>query len=435
MEDKNKTEIKQAKIAEEEHLFEIPSSWCWARLNDIQDVRDGTHDTPNYIEEGVPLITSKNLVNGSIDFTNIKYISVNDANKINQRSDVSNGDILFAMIGTIGNPVIVNVNQPISIKNEALLKQFSVYNINKFILQYLLWNQEKMIKTASGGLQKFYSLTMIRKLVVPLPPIEEQKRIVSKIDELFAVIDLIEKEYTEYNQLTMKMDKKILDCAVRGKLVEHHPSDESVSDLLIRTKTEKGQIIHNKKTRKEKLSESQSEIDTSFQIPESWEWVKLLDICTKITDGSHNPPKDSGSGVQMISATNLTDEGIDFTKTSRHLTKEQFLHEDKRTEIRKGDILLSIVGSIGKVSVVDTDIPFTAQRSVAILKPLIDSDFLGYQLKSDYFQRLLMRKASGNAQKGVYLRTLEQMMVVLPPINEQKRIVEEIKKYKYVLKN
>ena len=137
----------------------------------------------------------------------------------------------------------------------------------------------------------------------------------------------------------------------------------------------------------------------------------------------------------MISATNLTDEGIDFTKTSRHLTKEQFLHEDKRTEIRKGDILLSIVGSIGKVSVVDTDIPFTAQRSVAILKPLIDSDFLGYQLKSDYFQRLLMRKASGNAQKGVYLRTLEQMMVVLPPINEQKRIVEEIKKYKYVLKN
>ena len=263
VENKIKKEKKLPKIAEEEKLFEIPSSWCWARLNDIQDVRDGTHDTPNYIEEGVPLITSKNLVNGSIDFTNIKYISVNDANKINQRSDVSNGDILFAMIGTIGNPVIVNVNQPISIKNVALLKQFSVYNINKFILQYLLWNQEKMIKTASGGLQKFYSLTMIRKLVVPLPPIEEQKRIVSKIDELFAVIDLIEKEYTEYNQLTMKMDKKILDCAMRGKLVEQHPSDESVSDLLIRIKTEKGQILHNKKTRKEKLSESQSEIDTN----------------------------------------------------------------------------------------------------------------------------------------------------------------------------
>ncbi|MFI3805658.1 restriction endonuclease subunit S [Vagococcus fluvialis] len=182
---KIKKEKNSPKIIEEEKPYEIPESWEWAKLSWIQDVRDGTHDTPAYIEHGIPLITSKNLINQKICFKDVKFISSDDADKIDKRSEVNNGDILFAMIGTIGNPVIVDIgNQRISIKNVALLKQFSTFNLAEFVHLFLRSQQESMKKNASGGLQKFYSLTMIRNMIIPIPPIEEQHRIINAIKEI-----------------------------------------------------------------------------------------------------------------------------------------------------------------------------------------------------------------------------------------------------------
>ncbi|MDO5741685.1 MAG: restriction endonuclease subunit S [Vagococcus sp.] len=184
-EKKIKKERALPEITEEEKPYDIPDNWEWVRLSDIQDVRDGTHDTPSYVANGVPLITSKNLINGNLCFKNVKYISFEDADDIDKRSKVDSGDILFAMIGTIGNPVIVETHgQRISIKNVALLKQFSKEFSGEFVFQFLQSQQDFMRKNASGGLQKFYSLTMIRKMVAPCPPLEEQKRIVSKIKKI-----------------------------------------------------------------------------------------------------------------------------------------------------------------------------------------------------------------------------------------------------------
>lgn len=109
-------------IKDDEIPFDIPESWEWVRLSEIIDVRDGTHDTPKYVTNGVPLVTSKNLKQGEIDFDNVKLISVEDSEKINMRSGVDDGDILFAMIGSIGNPVLVNKTRDFSIKNMALFK-------------------------------------------------------------------------------------------------------------------------------------------------------------------------------------------------------------------------------------------------------------------------------------------------------------------------
>lgn len=118
--------IKKSKplpeITDDEKPFDIPDSWEWVRLDEVIDVRDGTHDTPPYYPTGIPLITSKNLSNGKLEFTNVKYISKQDADNINKRSRVDIGDILFAMIGSIGNPVIVNDNREFCIKNIALFK-------------------------------------------------------------------------------------------------------------------------------------------------------------------------------------------------------------------------------------------------------------------------------------------------------------------------
>lgn len=177
-------------ITEEEIPFEIPKNWKWVRANDILDVRDGTHDTPKYVVKGVPLVTSKNLDNGKLNLSNIKYISKNDSEKINLRSKVNLNDILFAMIGTIGNPVIIKKDIEMSIKNIGLFKSYRENAINmEYIYYLLLYMQDILKQQVSSGVQKFVSLTELRRLMMPLPPLAEQKRIVEKLDKLLADIE------------------------------------------------------------------------------------------------------------------------------------------------------------------------------------------------------------------------------------------------------
>lgn len=135
-EKKIKKEKSLAEITEDEIPFDIPESWKWVRLSDIIDVRDGTHDSPKYVPMGIPLVTSKNLSNGTIDYGNVKYITQEDADKINARSMVDDDDILFAMIGSIGNPVLVKKDREFCIKNMALFKKFADTDIS---MQYMYW--------------------------------------------------------------------------------------------------------------------------------------------------------------------------------------------------------------------------------------------------------------------------------------------------------
>lgn len=193
-EKKIKKEKALSEITEEEKPFEIPKGWEWVRFSQVLDVRDGTHDTPKYVEKGVPLITSKNINGKEIDFNNVKYISMEDHIEISKRSNVENGDILFAMIGSIGNPVIVNKKEEFSIKNVALFK-FYKKNIvnNKFLYYYLLLAQNDMKSNSKGAVQSFVSLKILREYIFPLPSVAEQQRIVQKVDEIMAYLDELEK--------------------------------------------------------------------------------------------------------------------------------------------------------------------------------------------------------------------------------------------------
>ena len=177
-------------ITEDEKPFEIPESWMWVRFSEVVDVRDGTHDTPKYVSEGIPLVTSKNLVNGKIDFDTAKLISKEDATAINMRSEVNTGDILFAMIGTIGNPVLVEKGREFCIKNMALFKPIGnrLFDMKYFLL-FLQKEQEQMKKSASGGVQAFVSLKFLRNYLLPLPPLTEQKRIVARLEELLPLCE------------------------------------------------------------------------------------------------------------------------------------------------------------------------------------------------------------------------------------------------------
>jgi len=164
-----------------------PNGWEKVLLGDACDVRDGTHDSPKYFTEGYPLVTSKNVTGGKIDFTDCSLICEEDYNKINQRSKVDLGDILMPMIGTVGNPVIVDVDEEFAIKNVALIKfkENSVV-INTFVKALLEsdYFDRAVISKVRGGTQKFISLGDIRKLEICLPPITVQEQFSDFIEQV-----------------------------------------------------------------------------------------------------------------------------------------------------------------------------------------------------------------------------------------------------------
>ena len=164
-------------------------NWPLVRCADVLDVRDGTHDTPVSIPIGIPLITSKNLKGGEIDFNEISFISEVDHLQISARSRVDEGDVLFAMIGTIGNPVIVRKTVEFSIKNVALFK-FSGNRVSNSYFRHLLTSSlitRQLDREARGGTQKFVSLSALRNLKFPLPPLPEQQRIAAILDQAEAL--------------------------------------------------------------------------------------------------------------------------------------------------------------------------------------------------------------------------------------------------------
>ena len=172
-------------ITDEEKPFELPVGWEWVRLQQAYDVRDGTHDTPKYQSTGFPLVTSKNLYGGVLDLSDVKLISPADHEQISARSRVNRDDILFAMIGSIGNPVIVDTDTEFSVKNVALFKYYAAaLSCPKYLLLVLQAEAAGMKERAAGGVQSFISLGQLRSSVVALPPLSEQSRIVSRVTAL-----------------------------------------------------------------------------------------------------------------------------------------------------------------------------------------------------------------------------------------------------------
>jgi type I restriction enzyme S subunit len=165
-----------------------------------------------------------------------------------------------------------------------------------------------------------------------------------------------------------------------------------------------------------------------YDLPEGWEWKRLDELCKKITDGSHNPPKEVIIGKPMLSSRNVFD-GILIWDNYRLIDANSFDIEDKRTRVDEGDILLTIVGTIGRSCVVrNTPERFTLQRSVAVITPKDDlcADFISLQFRSPVLQSYLNENAKGAAQKGIYLKQLKSINIAVPPLTEQTRIVEKL---------
>jgi type I restriction enzyme, S subunit len=208
-----------------EWIGEIPSHWFRTKISRFCEVKDGTHDTPKFLdpnEETIPLVTSNSFINGEIDFTKSKHISVEDHMEINKRSDVQINDIIMSMIGSnIGNRVLVKTDSPFSIKNVCLFKTSKLgglvpkYLLNLIDSKYLMYQVDFNQK---GGGQPFLSLNELRNLIFPFPPENEQNQIVEHLDKLTQKIDTTIKIESKRIDLLKEYRQSLISEVVTGKI-------------------------------------------------------------------------------------------------------------------------------------------------------------------------------------------------------------------------
>ena len=265
-------------------------------------------------------------------------------------------------------------------------------------------------------------------MIIPIPPLEEQKRIVTKVDELFKLIDELDKNKQDLLKNITNTRNKVLQLAIQGKLVKQFEEDEPASVLLDRIKKEKEQLVKDKVIKKEKALPEVGEDEKLFDLPRGWEWCRLQNLAMKITDGSHNPPRGEVDKTEyfMLSSQNINKNTIVNLEKSRYLSEENYNLENKRTQINIGDMLLTIVGTIGRSCIYNLLQKITLQRSVAVIDTKYCNVYLKYLFDSPQIQKYFNENASGTAQRGIYLNRLKQVAIPLPPLDEQKRIVSKV---------
>ena len=227
---------------------------------------------------------------------------------------------------------------------------------------------------------------------------------------------------------TQALRNKILDLAMRGKLVEQRPEEGTGEELYQKIQEEKAALVKAGNIKKQKPLPGITEDEKPFEIPKSWKWVRLQDICSKIVDGDHNPPKGETNRTEyrMLSAKNINNDQLVKLEEVRYLSEEIFKQEDERTQVRRGDIFLTIVATLGRSCVYEADYPVCFQRSVCVITTFVNNYFLKRVFDSTYFQQFLNQNASGTAQRGMYLQQLGKVLIPIPPISEQKRIIDRI---------
>ncbi|MFC4992295.1 restriction endonuclease subunit S [Rubritalea tangerina] len=360
-----------------QNFDDLPELWEWKEIAEVFDVRDGTHDSPKYQDEGYPLITSKNLGVEGLHFKKVKFISEVDYEAINKRSKVDKGDMLFAMIGTIGNPTIIDIEPSFAIKNVALFKPKSDLATMQH-LKYVLQSPRvlsKMLGEAKGATQKFVGLTYLRKFRIPLPPKAEQERIVAKLDALFSRIDKAIAHLKHTHSQSKALSKA---------------SSNLCFDQLDSTKAELGTIVDFKN-------------GYAF---------KSKDFCD--------------SGVPVLRISNIQKGGIDYGRMT-YVPDNTINDKTEQFYVEPNEIVIAMSGATtGKIAMNDTGKRLLQNQRVGrfIIKCETLRNFVFLFLETKVEENL--QQALGAAQPNLSTKQIKELQIPLPPLAEQQKIVAKL---------
>ncbi len=439
-----KKELENEPVLDEEIPFDIPQNWSWCRLEDIiWHLSDGTHKTPKYTETGIPFISVKNMSSGKLSFENTKFVSKKESDELNQRCNPEKGDLLLSKVGTTGIPVIVDVDVQFSLFVSLALIKFFPNLIDSSFFVYLIKSPlvQTQVKEHTRGVgNKNWVLNDISKTVLAIPPLAEQKRIVAKLEQVLPLADeygAAQEQLDKLNkELPEALKKSILQQAIQGKLVPQNPKDEPAQKLLEKIRNEKEILVKQGKLKKKDLKYNPiDEDEIPFELPENWVWCRLGDIVSKLVDGDHNPPAGVSKKTvyMMLSSRNINFDKLADLDNVRYLEADVFSKENERTEATIGDVLFTSVGTIGRSCVLKEDVKICFQRSVTIMTTYVYNEYLKRFFDSPFYQNYANEHAVGTAQRGFYLKEMEQSLIALPPLAEQKRIVTKLEQLFKVL--
>ena len=429
--------------------FDIPDSWEWVRLGSIVYNRGQITPSTDFCYIDIGSIDNKNQKLNPTD-----TVIAPDKAPSRARKLVDKGDVLYSTVRPyLHNMCIVDRDFsciPIASTGFAVLTCHAEL-CNKFLLYYMMSPDfdayANNTDNAKGVAYPAINDDRLYKALIPIPPLGEQFRIVSAIESVDASIrdyGVKEEALRALNgSFPESLKKSILQEAVQGKLVPQDPSDEPAEALLERIRVEKQRLIKESKIKKDKHESIIFRRDNShyekrgpdevciddalpFEIPENWTWARLSSACVSIADGDHQPPPQVQDGIPFLVISNVSDGRVDFSDT-RYVPKEYF---DSLAEIRIpqcGDLLFTVTGSYGIVIPVQTERKFCFQRHIALIKfSCLSPDFMKLWLSSPLVYEQCRRAATGTAQKTVGLASLKGLLIPIPPLNEQKRIVQKL---------
>ncbi len=423
---KIKKEKPLPEITEEEVPFEIPETWKWCYVGDVFSHNTGkamNSSTKKVDKEGAirKFITTSNLYWNRFDFSNIKEMFFSDDEV--DRCTVTYGDILMCEGGAYyGRTAIWYYDYDICFQNHVhRLRAYTEISREYFYYVFYFYRNTGMMQSKGTAMPGLSSVAL-HSLIIPVPPLAEQKRIVAKIEELLPYIDRYEAAWSRLEDFNKRfptdMQKSILQLAIRGKLVPQRPEEGTGEALYQQIQAEKQSLIRSGQLKKEKPLPEITPDEIPFDIPESWKLIRLGDVISLLSGTDFKPEEynDQGRGTPYITgASSLSDTGVIVNRWT----------ETPRNMASYGDVLLVCKGSgYGKTVICDIAEAHVARQIMAIKKSnWFDMQYIRYFLNAN----ISLIKANGQGViPGIDRSSVLKMVFPLPPLAEQKRIVAKL---------
>lgn len=436
-EGKIKKSKKLPAISNDEEPFDIPDSWEWIRLGNIcEPIRYGF--TSSAKDNGnSKLVRITDIQNNNVNWNNVPFC---DVPKVKLKDlQLKTNDILIARTGgTVGKSFVVKNISEVAVFASYLIRIRLIDNELIDFVKYFLdspyyWQMISLKQSGTG--QPNVNATKLSEILIPIPPLEEQKRIVAKIEKLMPLVDEYAESYNRLqkidNEFEDKLKQSVLQYAMEGKLVKQDPSDEPASELIKKIENEKAELVKEGKIKKSKKLPAITDDEKPFDIPDSWEWVRLDQLAQVLNGdrGKNYPGKEYwiSEGIPFINAGALGEKNINKSKIN--YISEQRYKLLRAGFIKNNDILYCLRGSLGKMSISRINIGAIAS-SVCIIR-LFDDRILNYiwvALSSEFGKYLIKEFENGTAQPNLSANNIKKYYLPIPPLEEQKRIITKTNK-------
>ena len=437
-----------AKCIEDEIPFDLPAGWAWARLGTVAEaIGDGDHQPPPQTSFGVPFLVISNISGGRLSFENTRFVGEEYFNQLPETRRPRNGDLLFTVTGSYGIPVLVDTDDKFCFQRHiAIVRPCIISNHYLYIVLGSSYVKSICDDKATGTAQKTVGLATLRELLVPVAPYKEQMQIYTQAQAALHIVDSISSDKEDLLSIIETTKSKILDLAICGQLVPQDPNDEPASVLLERIRAEKEELIKQGKIKRDKkdsvifrgednsyyLNDGQMTVDINddlpFDIPGSWRWARLKDVFII------NPRNklDDDLDVSFIPMP-LINDGY----SGKHAAEVRRWKEVKNgfTHFAEGDVGVAKITPCfenRKSTVFEklTNGYGAGTTELHVLRPFGNNIFVQYLLayiKSDYFVENGKQTFIGDVgQQRISKVYVENAYFPLPPVKEQKRIVQQI---------